>query len=346
MMRNRNVNRFLLRLACCLPFFGALLLINWISVQPPVRRLFTRTLDAQSEALVAGKTIWSQADMLDLKPVWLEHVQVHPDVVILGTSRVVQIRQEWFRPRKMLNLALFAGDFTDMVAIMQECLESGKTPRLVLLELNPTLTFEGKIRVEPGLSAYFRHALEHYGIFPPLFFSGPLTLEGVRWNPQMFFHPNAWGISDRLPSGGYLVRPDGSTDWYDTERRLPKDEVDRVVASEMEHLNGVRQRWRAASKPEWFQLRILRSFLDDLHSRGIRVVVVLVPVHPLAFDSYFRRGGYDDSWIRQEMASHGVPVIGAFSPAVAKATGDEFVDDVHARPEVLHRLLQESGTIE
>jgi hypothetical protein len=346
MMRNRDANRFLWRLACVLPFFGSLLVINWISLQPPVRRLFTRTLDAQADALVSGKTIWSQADMLDLKPVWLEHVRSHPDVVILGTSRVVQIRQEWFRPRKMLNLGLFAGDFTDMVAIMQECLESGKTPRLVLLELNPTLTFEGKKRIEPALSSYFRHALEHYGIFPPLFFSGPLTLEGVRWNPQMFFHRDAWRVSEDVLPGGYRVRPDGSTDWYDTELHRTKDEVDQVVVSEMEHLNGVRQRWRAASKPEWFQLRILRSFLDDLHSRGIRVVVVLVPVHPLAFDSYFRRGGYDDSWIRQEMASRGVPVVGAYSPVVAKATEDEFVDDVHARPEVLHRLLQESGIVE
>jgi hypothetical protein len=41
-----------------------------------------------------------------------------------------------------------------------------------------------------------------------------------------------------------------------------------------------------------------------------------------------------------------VPLIGAYSPVVAKAMEDEFVDDVRAPPEVLHRPLQESGIVE
>jgi hypothetical protein len=345
-MRDRDTNRFLLRLAWFVPFVGALLFINWIALLPPVRRVFTRTLDEQAKALLSGKTIWSQSDMLDLKPVWLEHVQTRPEIVVLGSSRVIQIPHDWFQPHTMLNLALFASDVTDSVAILEECLETGKAPRLVLLELNPTLTFEGKARVEPALSPYFRQALLRYRIFPPVLFTGPVTLEAVRWNPQTLLHPQAWRASDELLPGGIRMRPDGSADWYDTEVRRTPDEVEQTVIGEMQHLTGVHQRWRADSRPEGTGLQILRAFLDDLHTRGIRVVVILVPVHPAAFDYYSRLGGYDDSWIRQEMAARGVPVIGAFSPAAAKATREEFFDDVHAHAEVLHRLLREAGIVQ
>src|ERR1017187_921896 len=88
-MRSPDVTRFLLRIACFAPLVGVVLLVNWVCALPPVRRLFTGTLDAAAEALVAGKTIRSQIDMADLKPIWIEHLQ---------TSRMLQIRQDWVQP--------------------------------------------------------------------------------------------------------------------------------------------------------------------------------------------------------------------------------------------------------
>ncbi len=157
-MYNTAAIRFLVRLTCFVPLVGLLLLVNWVSGEPPVRRLFTRRLDAAAAALAAGKTIQSYADMSDLKPVWLEHLQRSPDVVVLGSSRTAQIPQDWFRPRSLLNLAILAGDFADSIAIFQDCLDTGKHPKMVLLELNPTLTFEEKSHVAPALAPHFRRA--------------------------------------------------------------------------------------------------------------------------------------------------------------------------------------------
>ena len=52
-----------------------------------------------------GKNNRSQIDMADLKPIWIEHSRTSPDVVVLGTSRMLQIRQDWFQPRIFWNLA-------------------------------------------------------------------------------------------------------------------------------------------------------------------------------------------------------------------------------------------------
>lgn len=345
-MRNPDAIRFFSRLLCFVPLAGGLLLTDWLGAQPPVRRLFTHTLDEASEALVCGRTIWSKAEQFDLKPVWIEHLQTHPEIVVLGSSRSAQIVQEWFGQRPLLNASMFTADLLDDVAIFEKCLETGNTPRLVLLELNPSLKFEDKARVSPALASSFRGALMRYRIFPAMFFSGLLTLDTVRWEPSVVLRENVWHVAGEMTPGGYLMHPDGSLQWGLTERHVTPDVVEREVVADLQHLDPKMQRWRTSSRPEWSDMRILRAFLDDLHSRGIRVVTLLVPVNPVAYEFYRRQGGYDDSWIRKEMAGRGIDVVGAYSPAEAGAGREDFYDDVHVHADVLHRLLEESRLAE
>jgi hypothetical protein len=344
-MPNSDSVRLLIRLACFLPLAGALLLMDWVAAQPPVRHLFTRPLESAADALISGKTIWSRADMHDLKPVWFERLHSRDEILALGSSRLVQVPPAWFQPRAMLNGALAGGDFEDAVAMFRLCLETGKTPQLVLLELNPTLTFEAKSRVAPALAPYFRRALLDYGIFPPTFFSGLLTLDGFRWDPKYLLPYRAWSIAEEQGPGAYRMYPWGNADSGFLEPGPAPDEVERTVVAGMHSLDPQYRHWRTASRPGWFDLRILRAFLDDLQSRGIRVAVLLVPVHPAAFDFYSRAGGYDESWIRREMAARGIQVIGSYSPSAAQATRADFFDDVHVHLSLLHRLLREGGIV-
>jgi hypothetical protein len=345
-MGNVDAIRLLIRLACLAPMAGGLIAIDWMSYQPAIRRQFTRELDAAAEASVSGKTIWSHADMRDLKPVWLEHLSGRREVLVLGSSRMLPIASDWFQPRTALNAALFAGDFEDAVAMFQLCAETGKTPQSVVLDLNPTLAFEGKSRVAPALAPYYRRALMHYGIFPPTFFTGLLTMDGLRWDPRIFLNPPAWRMGDGPVADGYRMRPDGSADWGLTESSSTADDVEKSVVTTMHRLDSQYQHWRTTSQPGWFDARILRAFLDDLRARGIRVVVLFTPVHPGAFDFYARQGGYDETWIRREMAQRGVTVIGSYSPWIARAGKADFYDDVHVHAAVLHRLLREGGVVQ
>jgi hypothetical protein len=345
-MRNPDAMRMFFRLTLFLPLAGTLLLLDWIGARPPVRRLVIGPLETAADALISGQTIWCRADMHDLKPLWIERLHKPQEVLVLGSSRVMQISPEWFRPRRVLNAAMPAGDFEDSVAAMQLCLETGKTPELVLLELNPTLTFEKKARIAPALAPYFRRALMHYGIFPPTFFTGLLTLDAFRWDPRVWLEHPVWRVSQELPSGAYRMRPDGTSDLGFLESGQTPDDVERGVIEEMHHLDRQFLHWRTTSQPAWFDLKILRAFLDDLRVRHIRLVVLMVPVHPAAYDYYRRQGGYDESWIRREMASRGITVIGSYSPVSSKATKADFFDDVHVRAALLRRLLTESKVID
>ena len=105
-------------------------------------------------------------------------------------------------------------------------------------------------------------------------------------------------------------------------------------------------RWRTKSEPDAYDLRLFRRFLDDLQSRGIRVIVWLAPVHPAAYNFYAKLGGYDETWIRREMASRRITVVGSYSPAIARAAKADFFDDVHPRAAAVHRLFREAGVVQ
>ena len=338
--------KFLVRIGYFAPFLAGLAMLNWVCAQRPVRNLFSATLDEAAEALIAGKTIRSRVDMRDLKPIWVEHWHESPDVIVLGSSRLAQVDGDWFRPRRMANLAMMASDFSDAVSILQECLDTGKAPKLVVLELNPTLTFEGSSQVAPVLEPHLQRALLHYRIFPPRFFSGSLTLDSLRWDPRILMRRNVWEVSDKIDRGEYRMRPDGSADWDLTVSQRTPAEVEQDVVWQMHNPDPAHLRWRTSSHPGWLDHKILLAFLDDMRARGIRVAVLLVPLHPTAYNFYSRQGGYDESWIRSDMEHRGVTVIGEFSPVAARATRDDFYDAVHPHAAVLRRLLQEARIIE
>jgi len=124
---------------------------------------------------------------------------------------------------------------------------------------------------------------------------------------------------------------------------MTPDEAEAIAVSQMRHHAQDVEHWRTTSQPGWLDMKILRAFLDDLQSRGVEVVVLLVPVHPAAYDFYTSKGGYDETWIRREMAARGITVAGSYSPSAAGATRADFFDGVHTRLPILHRLLSEAG---
>jgi hypothetical protein len=338
--------RVLFRLACFLPLVAAPFLINWICTMPPVERRLGRDLDGFTDMLIAGKTIWTDDDLRSLKAAWIARMPAGKDVLILGSSRALAISSEWFRPQSLFNAAVFSGDMDDMISIFQLCLEAGKTPRVVVLELNPALTNESKAAEQRALEPYFSHALARYRFRPPLRLWGELfSALQFRLNLRRLRSP-AWGVSKEPVHGATRLLPDGVPYYSPEQLNASPDLVEANVISSISHFDPAYLLWRTNSQPGVYDLQLFRRFLDDLQSRGIRVIVWLAPIHPAAYDFYTKLGGYDETWIRREMASRNITVVGSYSPAIARATKADFFDDIHPRAAIVHRLFREAGVIQ
>ena len=151
---------------------------------------------------------------------------------------------------------------------------------------------------------------------------------------------NLFGLATDSGMTAWRVLPDGRVKFFEKGRVPSAESVNEALATIRDERD-----WRFRSQPYEFAALLLRHFLDDLQSRGIRVIVFLAPVNPLAWDFFRAHGGYDDTWIRREMGSRGIQIAGTYSPIAAHASPSDFYDAVHPVPELVRRLLSEAGVI-
>jgi hypothetical protein len=345
-MPSPGPTRLILRMACFLPLPILLLLPYWIGTRPAPQQGLIRNLDGITNALIFGKPVWvEQGDLRPVKSAWMMRMPAGKEVLIVGGSRAIRISGDWFRPRTAYNAAFFDAGLEDIVSVLQLCMETGKMPREIIFELNPTLTRLGKQNAAGPLEAYLSHALLRYRLLPtPEILHDLYAWQQLDWAVRPWQTP-AWSVS-RVFTNSLLVLPDGTATLASENSDPAPQEVSATVATMLSHPDASYLRWRTQPGPSEFDLKMLGRFLDDLQHRGIQVVVLLIPLNPVAYDFYTQRGGYDETWIRREMDPRGIQVVGSYSPARTDATDADFVDDVHARPALVRRLLRDAGVVQ
>ncbi len=261
-----------------------------------------------------------------------------------GGSRAALISPAWFAPESALNMAVSTGGLDDAVSLFEEAAELHKVPSLVVLELNPPLMHEQLPFTWVANVHYYNEALARYGLQQRRSGDGVFSLTRLQSGLRLLTGIDWVTVRDDDP--GFHILPDGSWCFPLAQRNLTGPDVDAVVTAKLRTLDPETLRWRTTSRPGPFEQTLLRRFLDDLQSRHIRVVVFLAPVHPIAYAFFRKHGGFDETWIRREMAARGITVAGSYSPLVTGATSADFFDEAHPRAPIVYRLLREAGVVE
>jgi hypothetical protein len=341
-MQRSEALRFILRLAGFLPLVLAVAFCNWALNTAVVLRWEMRGANRAADAMLRGPSIWTDEDGA-LKFASVARLPRPRDVLIFGGSRAAQISGAWFSPNSALNLAFATGGLDDEVSLFEECTEVKRVPKLAVLELDPQLVHE---RLPPNWSAdvyYFNNALARYGLKQRRSGDGLFSTDRLQSGLQLLAGIQ-WEV---VPAGyaGFHVLPDGSWGVPLAVRNPDAAQMDAFVAANLGRLDADLLHWRSTSRPSEFAQELLRHFLDDLQSHHTRVVVFLAPIHPLAYEFYRKRGGYDESWIRSEMASRGIIIAGSYSPYVTHATSADFMDEAHPRAPIVYQILREAGIV-
>src|ERR1700730_13285043 len=105
-MPNTNLIRLLFKLACFLPIVLAMPTANWISSRAPLQALFLRDFNRMADAMIEGRAIWFDADDRPLKVAYINRLPSGKEVLVLGSSRAMEISSAWFQPKTVFNAAV------------------------------------------------------------------------------------------------------------------------------------------------------------------------------------------------------------------------------------------------
>jgi len=280
------------------------------------------------------------------------------DVIVLGSSRGMQIRSSQFPGRSFFNHSVAAGTLRDFLAIYQSYVVRNFKPRLVVLEIDPWAldkAFETQrlssvdadyglmcrtLGVEPRANVTSVLDSRYADLLSPAYFRTALR-QWVRhpWRPRA--ECDSSGKPAEAPADQSMLLADGSQMYPRRVTEQRRSEVRRQVFG---FRLQVGRHTFAVLDPE--AQKELEAFLRFLLRQHVQVLLVLPPFHPALRDAL---GSTLNSAITAAehyftslAGRYNLPIVGSYDPSRSACDETEFIDGAHPKESCMARILSGS----
>ena len=321
-----------------------------------------------SDILLSGRHAAGVSNYDDrlLQRFYAEGLKAAPNVLVLGSSRVMAVRARGFAPRSFYNASVSSATLNDIVAVHETFAARGGGPSLVVIGIDPW-TFQANETMVgwQTLAAEYERACRKDALpdcdKPPVL-ARPRRVFDALVSPRYFQAAVAalWrragetgrqaliavSVDTAVPQQ-VLRRADGSL-------RYPEDfgQDEAAVREGARAFGRDFQRGRIAylppaARPQLRFVRILESFLKRRRAGGTEIWLMLAPYHPDAWPALSADGSMvvqAEDAVRKLGATTSVRVIGSFDPGRASCPAvAEFDDPSHPRSSCIDRILASGG---
>lgn len=346
------MKRLLAKLVLLLaPVFLLVAAVNYL-IDPSLLFGNGRIEREMTQTMLSGQNI---ANILNydhrlLQKFYFEGLQQTPDIVVLGSSRSMLVRQSHFPGHSLYNAAVAGGSVEDYLSIYQLMLNNGHTPQTVILDISPwvfnrnngqtrwrSLSAEyfqalDRLEIDHGLDEYLRSIdVEKYSAL----FSLPYLQESLRWVNR----DNTYYATPLTYTGEVIKLSDGSRVYGDDEENRSEAELNRLVSTAIDNL------------PEFAELdpyfmQVFDAFVERLQADGVQVVFFLAPYPPAMYaaDALHPSALAVEQYLQTMAAENKILLLGSYDTAAAGCDALEFYDSVHPRPSCIAKLGLEAVT--
>jgi hypothetical protein len=284
-----------------------------------------------------------------------------PERVVLGSSRCMQVRKEFFPQERFLNHAMRRGVLEDMISIWQLYRQKGWKPKRVLIGIDAWL-FDATYwkRYWLSLRSAFGELQNDWRLpylssseqwdsdfssnkcadFCSANYWKRISASCLEWTNQFFFKTHQDGLSE------YVRRDDGSVSYHSEFRELPAEQVAEKIKKSTRFPNH---------QVSENMTTLLRRFLEGLRFDGVEVSFIIPPYHPAfyqlegknslgnqieGYESYLALLSKVEQTVHSLAETFSLKIYGGFDPIKVGAEEDEFYDWMHPKEGVFKRLLQ------
>lgn len=368
--QNYYVIRALIRnVSVFLPFAIGLVSVNYF-VDPA--QIFNRNHYEQgiAEILLKGSNVAdvSNRDERFLQKHYIAGLQKKKDIIVLGSSRSLQIRSASFPKKSFFNHGVSGATIEDYMAIFEMYLEKNMESDVVILGLDPWVLNKnnGQERWESTYDFYERFAsklgLNDKGFsvsFPwqtNEFFriKKYLQIFSLSYFQNSILYLRTETTANKDKKGKYY--PTDATDLdvdvllfdgsYSYKRAYRETSISEALKAAKDYA-GRETVYSLGSFHELDGKLIFKfeKFLDYLLSKDIKVIFFLPPYHPflyayLADSLKYNRIVEAERYFRKVALENNIPVIGSYNPANCGLGEGDFYDAMHPKTEAVARLLK------
>ena len=243
------------------------------------------------------------------------------DVMILGSSRVMEIGSDFFPGRTVLNCGVSHGNINDLVSIVGLADSLGRLPQEVVIGLDHFLIGQGASREWKSLYAYRQYFLSKYDTLggryadaessdPPKKLISLLSLDYFKSSIDFFskrISKKYFDVGKEIPSASGRLS-DGTVHY--TDAYANPDTLKTAIDARVTGLKlGI-------PLMDTTRIVLFDKLLDFLQQKKIKVSFVMIPYHPEFYKALQQRQGallsvYADLFRSTAERRH-IPMIGSF----------------------------------
>ncbi|HQQ96787.1 MAG TPA: hypothetical protein PLX35_05960 [Cyclobacteriaceae bacterium] len=274
-------------------------------------------------------------------------IQETPDIVVIGSSRVMEVDTGLFPGQKLRNLSVSHGNIHDLIAIIGILDSMNRLPKGMILEIDPAMLVPNESQEWKVLTTFHHYTMKNllkrefdYGpesIFLDrrmvALFSIQYFQDAVRfWSRGRAKQYEDVGLSAPLSGGRFSNGVIAYPEYY----RMP----DTLKVNEDAAREGRKTRM---APPTSGMLELYRDLLQLLKGKSVQVKLVMVPYHPAYYAGINRNS--DNALVRaedlfREMAEgNHIEILGSLNPDKVHVTGHDFYDRWHCNKIAIGRLF-------
>lgn len=331
---------------------GSMAVLNY-AIDPA--RLFTsrdyeRTI---AEHFLRGEDLAEIADYDErlVQKFYVEKLVRPPEVLILGSSRSMQMSSKSFPGSSFYNASVTGPTLEDHIAIYGLYASSKKLPKSVIMCLDPwMLTNQSGWDRWKSLYREYVVGAQHAGLDARYSARADLYYRLRRFASLLspnYFQTSLAMLSEGRFGGGYHVRrpgdsSDGAVRYSDGSYDYEKSRNERPMLQV--HVSAVRY---AAQMPRYViedgLAQAFQRFVSAIRRDGVNVVFYLPPYNPATYTNFdaSTRNSMErmEQYIRGFARERAIRVIGSYDPSQTGYAESDFVDGDHVRMQVPSRYL-------
>ena len=278
------------------------------------------------------------------------------DVVVLGSSRSLSIGKEVVPTRSFFNSSVSGASLEDYLAIYEMYRERHQLPKTIILTVDPWLlnknngqvryrsvypeyermvnVLDARSRVASGDSLYKISQLLSVTYFQNSLMVAARTISRWKYKP----------VETKPGQELNIKLADGSWQYPLYVQNMINANVTQAAISYTSEKEVYAMRVFSGLNPHLTEL--FERFIDRMMQDGVKVVLLLVPYHPVAYERMMQRTdtrimNQCERYFIETARQRNLRVIGSYDPLKLQMSGYDFYDAMHPKRAVIEKLVSD-----
>ena len=270
-----------------------------------------------------------------------------PDIVVIGSSRIMEIGTDFFRGKYVLNCGVSHANIYDLISITGLLDSFHRIPSQMIINLDPDVVGEGGTLEWQSLMPYHESFWEKA--------PGRSNLKDINQGANDLKKAYALFSFDYFSQSLAFLLRGAKKEYFDVQSQRPKVYgrfSDGTISYSFKHMNPDSSQVALDARvtgsrsgiptPDTAKMRLLNLLLDYLQSKNVKLEFLMLPFHKEYYNavnvSHKNLFYTYDSLFRNLASERHIMIYGSFDPSKFNITERQFYDMYHCSKEAIKKI--------